>query len=54
MENRSSALSEMKSSISVNDDVLAKLVALRKDAEKDIESLSEMLKGGQMVYKLKW
>ena len=45
MESRTSALAELKSTIAVNDDVYAKLVNLRKDAENDVESLSDMLKG---------
>ena len=45
MESLTSALAELKSTIAVNDDVYAKLVNLRKDAENDVESLSDMLKG---------
>ena len=45
VENRSAALNELKSSITVNDDVYAKLVSLRQEAEKDVEALSDMLKG---------
>merc|ERR1712228_203811 len=45
MESRSSALTELKSTIAVNDDVYAKLVNLRKEAENDVEGLGEMLKG---------
>ena len=45
IESRQAALSELKSSITKNDDVYAKLINLKKEAENDVEQLSHILKG---------
>ena len=48
MESRTSALSELKSAITANDDVYAKLINLKKEAENDVENLSDILKGASL------